>query len=96
LMMRDGGRIPCVSLPATVVDGQVRSRLVGEFRWRLADTFAEGDLRLSGPAALRQPAVGTNKRKSQELPVRPCQKGRTMTITTMTTISSVGTSLAIR
>jgi hypothetical protein len=77
-------------------DGQVRSRLVGESRQRLDRHLVGRSQRLGVCLVPRQPAGGPAGSKSQEFPRWDHQNGRTMTITTMITTSSVGTSLAMR
>jgi hypothetical protein len=83
-------------LPAIMGNGQVRSRQVGNSSGVDRHRAKRGK-KLVRPAALRHPwSWGTLDGMSRASPENLLQNGRTMTMITITTISSVGTSLAMR
>jgi hypothetical protein len=88
--------MPGVSLPTIAQDGQIRSRMVGDSSG-VDRRRTEEDLTLVRPAAPRQQLRWDDQQaKSRDCQETMPQNGRTTTMITITTISTVGTSLTAR
>ena len=100
--MRDRAECPYGVPAASVDDGGLRSRLVGESRWHLFATLRgeAGIYSVQPPSVNRHvsdaPGKSRGSGKKGSAPWDTSQNGRTITMMTMTITSSVGTSLAIR